>query len=84
MKPIIIETKDNKIVMDVSEFKKHIEDAYYQGYYDGSSHTTVQYNNDPQWWKYSTVNDPTITTTNSTDKIVGVLDNSIASRTITG
>lgn len=50
MKPIIIEVKDNKIIMDVSEFRKHIEDAYQQGYRDAGSLSTVTYNN-PYWWR---------------------------------
>ena len=62
MKPIIIEIKDNKIVMDVNEFKKHIEDAYQQGYSDGNSAGTITYN-DPYWWRYLS---PTITCTDST------------------
>ena len=47
MKPIIITIQDNKIVMDVNEFKKHIDDAYNQGYRDASSITCSQSN---RWW----------------------------------
>ena len=54
MKPIIIEIKDKKIVMDVNEFKKHIEDAYQQGYQDGSSISTTA--DSPYWWRYLTCN----------------------------
>lgn len=67
MKPIIIEIKDNKIVMDVNEFKKHIEDAYSQGYKDGSSVGTVIYD-DPYWWrKLTTCNGTNITSTLDTN-----------------
>ena len=48
MKPIIITIKDNKISMSVEEFKKHIEDAYQQGYHDASSISTL---NNPYWWR---------------------------------
>ena len=48
MKPIIITIKDNKISMSVEEFKKHIEDAYQQGYHDASSIST---SNNPYWWR---------------------------------
>ena len=54
MKPIIIAINDGKISMTVDEFKKHIEDAYQQGYKDGSSSLTTV--NDPYWWRYLTTN----------------------------
>lgn len=47
MKPIIITIQDNKVVMDINEFKKHIDDAYQQGYRDASSITCGQSN---KWW----------------------------------
>lgn len=69
MKPIIIEINDNKIVMDVNEFKKHIEDAYNQGYKDGSSVGTVIYD-DPYWWRRLTCNGTSITSTLDTDNLL--------------
>ena len=65
MKPIIIEIKDNKIVMNVNEFKKHIEDAYNQGYKDASSISTVVYD-DPYWWRKLTCDGTSITTNTTT------------------
>ena len=65
MKPIIIEIKDKQIVMDVNEFKKHIEDAYQQGYKDGSSISTITYD-DPYWWRKITFCGDTITGSAST------------------
>ena len=50
MKPIIIQVKDNQIVMDIKEFKEHIENAYHQGYSDGSSLNSSTPNN-PYWWR---------------------------------
>lgn len=47
MKPIVIEVRDGKISMSISEFKKYIEDAYQQGYSDASKLGT--YN--PYWWR---------------------------------
>ena len=81
MKPIIIEIKDNKIVMDVSEFKKHIEDAYQQGYHDGGSCTTIY--NDPYWWRQLTVNGPTINCTDSTSANTVLLKADTVDGTIT-
>lgn len=69
MKPIIIEIKDNKIVMDVNEFKKHIEDAYNQGYKDGSSVGTVIYD-DPYCWRRLTCNGTNITSTLDTNNML--------------
>lgn len=48
MKPIIITINDGKISMTVAEFKKHIEDAYQQGYKDATSVSV----GDPYWWRY--------------------------------
>ena len=48
MKPIIITIQDNKIIMDINEFKKHIDDAYNQGYRDASSITCSTSTN--RWW----------------------------------
>ena len=64
----IIEIKDNKIVMEVNEFKKHIEDAYNQGYKDGSSISTVVYD-DPYWWRKLTCNGTSITALNTTNTL---------------
>lgn len=66
MKPIIITIKDNSVVMSVAEFKKHIEDAYYQGYRDASSITTSSSN---RWWEDL-----------STNTIMGTLLNADTSR----
>lgn len=64
MKPIVIEVKDGKVIMDVHEFKKHIEYAYQQGRSDGSSSLTY---NDPHWWRQLTTNiSDTISTTTTT------------------
>lgn len=64
MKPIVIEVKDGKVIMDVHEFKKYIEDAYQQGRSDGSSSLTY---NDPYWWRHLTTNvSDTISTTTTT------------------
>ena len=43
MKPIIvpIEVVGGNVVMSMDEFKKHINDAYTQGYHDGSSDTAI-------------------------------------------
>lgn len=60
MKPIVIEVRDGKINMSVSEFKKYIEDAYQQGYSDASKLGT--YN--PYWWR-------DLTCTNGTDTLTG-------------
>ena len=68
MKPIIIEIKDNKIIMDVNEFKKHIEDAYHQGYTDGGSIGTVVYN-DPYWWRRLTCDGTSITNIDTTNML---------------
>lgn len=73
MKPIIIEVKDGKISMSVSEFKKYIEDAYQQGYTDGGSIITTG-PQDRFWWRDLTTttlndvvySDRTTTTTNTT------------------
>ena len=52
MKPVIITlNSDNKIVMSVEEFKRHMDAAYNQGYSDGcstSSITTQPYYD--KWW----------------------------------
>jgi hypothetical protein len=73
MKPIIIEVRDNKINMDVSKFKKYIEDAYQQGYKDGGSVITTG-PQDRFWWRDLPItplndvvySDLTTTTTNTT------------------
>lgn len=38
MKPmvIVIESTDGKVIMDVEKFKKYVEDAYKEGYCEGS------------------------------------------------
>lgn len=72
MKPIIITIKDNKIVMDVNEFKKHIEDAYQQGYRDGSPSLTTT--NDPYWWRQVTCTNTLTASDTTSGSIVGVLD----------
>lgn len=53
MKPVIITlNSDNKVVMSVEEFKRHMDAAYNQGYSDGNSAattiTTTPYNQ--KWW----------------------------------
>lgn len=81
MKPIIIEIKDNKIVMDVNDFKKHIEDAYNQGYKDGSSVGTVIYD-DPYWWRRLNCNGTSITSTLNTTNTLTADKTLIGSTTI--
>lgn len=45
MKPIIIKVdKDDNVVMKLEEFRKHMDDAYYQGLKDGEI---------TQWWRYT-------------------------------
>lgn len=75
MKPIIITIKDNKISMSVEEFKKHIEDAYQQGYHDASSiHTSTN----PYWWRDLNCNlNSTLvgnSTLNASDRTTTVVD----------
>ena len=65
MKPIIITIKDNKISMSVEEFKKHIEDAYQQGYHDASS---ISATNNPYWWRDLKCNSSTTLSGNATLK----------------
>lgn len=72
MKPIIITIKDNNVVMSIEEFKKHINDAYHQGYQDGS--LTLSNANDNHWWKYLTCND-TLTTASTTTVPTATLTN---------
>ena len=64
MKPIIIAINNGKISMTIDEFKKHIEDAYQQGYKDGSSSLTTV--NDPFWWRYLNGNTQTGTISTTT------------------
>lgn len=50
MKPIIIGiTKDGKVDMTLDEFRKHMDDAYWQGYRDNTSSLTVT-NGNGKWW----------------------------------
>ena len=50
MKPIIIGiTKDGKVDMTLDEFRKHMDDAYWQGYRDSTSSLTVT-NGNGKWW----------------------------------
>ena len=50
MKPIIIGvTKDGKVDMTLDEFRKHMDDAYWQGYRDNTSSLTVT-NGNSKWW----------------------------------
>ena len=50
MKPIIIGvTKDGKVDMTLDEFRKHMDDAYWQGYRDNTSSLTVS-NGNGKWW----------------------------------
>lgn len=76
MKPIVITIQDNKIMMSIDEFKKHINDAYDQGFRDASSITSSQSN---RWWNElyvgnSSINDAKIATldtkSNCIDEIV--------------
>lgn len=49
MKPIIIGiTKDGKVDMTLDEFRKHMDDAYWQGYRDNTS-TESTFNG--RWWE---------------------------------
>ena len=77
MKPIIITIKDNNIVMSIDEFKKHIDDAYHQGYRDASSITSTT--NDNQWWKHLAYNDLSIAGTISRGTTVET-DTALASK----
>lgn len=80
MKPIIIEVRDGKICMGISEFRKYIEDAYQHGYSDASLSTSTH---NPYWWR-----DLTCTTGNTTvnalkidsdeNSITGILDANIS------
>ena len=65
MKPIVIEVKDGKINVTISEFKKYIEDAYQQGYSDASKITT---SNSPYWWRDLTCTNGTVATDTLTIK----------------
>ena len=57
MKPVIITlNSDGKVVMSVDEFKRHMDNAYNQGYSDGnSSHSIAYYNAPKNWWEDLTV-----------------------------
>ena len=50
MKPIIIGVnKDGKVEMTLDEFRKHMDDAYWQGHRDGS--LTGSTNGNGRWWE---------------------------------
>ena len=50
MKPIIIGvTKDGKVDMTLDEFRKHVDDAYWQGYRDNTS-SLIATNGSDKWW----------------------------------
>lgn len=61
MKPVIITlNSDNKVVMSVEEFKRHMDAAYNQGHSDGTmASTTINYpsNAHNKWWYDVTCND---------------------------
>lgn len=63
MKPIVIEVRDGKINMNISEFKKYIEDAYQQGYSDASKIST---GHNPYWWRDLTCTSDTATSSTLT------------------
>ena len=49
MKPIIIGvTKDGKVDMTLGEFRKHMDDAYWQGYRDNTSTASTL---NGRWWE---------------------------------
>lgn len=65
MKPIVIGiTKDGKVDMTLDEFRKHIDDAYWQGYRDNTSSTLT--NGNEKWWEGSFYCNPCITTDHCT------------------
>ena len=83
MKPVIITlNSDNKVVMSIEEFKRHMDSAYNQGWSDGNcSGTTINYPYSPNQWWYSinaintTETTPiTINTATSECNITSVLD----------
>ena len=79
MKPVIITLNlDNKVVMSVEEFKRHMDAAYNQGYSDGNSAVAIAstpYNQ--KWWYDVTCNG---TALNTTTYVEGkVTDTAIAS-----
>lgn len=50
MKPIIIGVnKDGKVEMTLDEFRKHMDDAYWQGYRDNSLSSST--NGNGKWWE---------------------------------
>ena len=65
MKPIIITVNsDNKVVMSVEEFKRHMDTACSKGYSDGCSTcsiTTTPYYDNNKWWKDVSCNGTTLT-----------------------
>lgn len=61
MKPVIITlNSDNKVVMSVEEFKRHMDEAYNQGYSDSSITATPYYGNN-KWWYGVTCNGNALT-----------------------
>lgn len=70
MKPVIITlNSDNKVVMSVEEFKRHMDAAYNQGYSDGNSAATTlaatPYNK--KWWYDVTCNGQALNTATYVD-----------------
>ena len=62
MKPIIIGvTKDGKVDMTIEDFRKHMNDAYNQGYNDNSLTSSLSnlYGSDTnsKWWENLQYND---------------------------
>lgn len=52
MNPIIIGiTKDGKVDMTLDEFRKHMDDAYYQGYRENTFSLTATNDNYNKWWE---------------------------------
>lgn len=63
MKPVIITlNSDNKVVMSVEEFKRHMDAAYNQGHSDGTmASATITYpSNANKWWYDVTCNGTTL------------------------
>jgi hypothetical protein len=75
MKPVIITlNSDGKVVMSVEEFKRHMDEAYNQGYTDGTAASTTityPYNSNKWWYGVSSI---TTANTLTTDSINGACD----------
>lgn len=52
MQPIIIGlNKDGKVELTLSEFRKMMDDAYWQGYRDNTSTSTITWGGSGKWWE---------------------------------